>query len=294
MDFDDDASLDTSQVSDQRGGGGFPGGGMLVGGGGLGVVGLLVVLVINVLGGGGQGTGGQRLSTSDLAEECRTGADADARQDCRAVAVINSIQAYWTAQFASQGQRYTPAVTVFFTGQTSTGCGTASSAVGPFYCPNDRRVFIDLGFFAELRDTFGGTGGPFAEAYVLAHEYGHHVQDAVGTLARANQGDQQGPDSQSVRVELQADCYAGVWANHATTTPGPSGNPLIVRLTEADIRDGLAAAAAVGDDRIQSRSQGRVDPESWTHGSAQQRQRWFGTGLRSGQPGACDTFTGQI
>jgi len=264
---------------------------MIAGGGGIGIVGLIVFVLYTVLGGGSGGLGplgnldGQSVSTgapSSLGQDCLTGQDANQRQDCRIVADVNSIQKYWAGTVAN----YTLARTVFFTDSVETGCGSASSQVGPFYCPRDRRVYIDLGFFDELQSRFGAQGGPFAEAYVLAHEYGHHVQDVLGTLDRAQQGS--GSEGGSVRTELQADCFAGVWANHAVETG------LIESLTQADINSGIDAAGAVGDDRIQERAQGQVNPETWTHGSSEQRRRWFSKGYETGRPTRCDTFTGSI
>ncbi len=284
MDFNDRARLDTSQVSDVRGrrGGGR---GVALGGGGLGIVGLLIALVLGVnpadlTGGGGDSLGTGPVSTSDLAQRCQTGADADRDEDCRVVGIVNSVQSFW----AGKVRGYQPATTQLFSSATTTGCGSATSAVGPFYCPADQGIYLDLGFFEVLRTQYGASGGDFAQAYVIAHEYGHHIQNLTGTSQRVQRSrDQEGPQSGSVRLELQADCFAGAWAASAVQRD-------FLSLDDADIREGLSAAAAVGDDRIQEKSTGRVDPESWTHGSAEQRQKWFRAGLRGGDPADCDTF----
>ncbi|MQY05387.1 KPN_02809 family neutral zinc metallopeptidase [Actinomadura macrotermitis] len=292
MDFRDDAELDSSQVEDARGGGGgFPGGGgMMIGGGVTGILVLIVGLVfgLDLTGGGGGGGSPKPVGTgANLAAKCKTGSDADQSDDCRIVGTVNSIQKYWTKQFADSGQRYTPAKTRLFSQATQTACGYATSEVGPFYCPGDKRVYLDLTFFDELKTKFGAEGGPFAQAYVVGHEYGHHVQDLLGVMGKA-QGSAKGATSGSVRLELQADCYAGTWANGAVATG------FLTQLTETDIRQALSAAEAVGDDRIQQRAQGRVNPDGFTHGTSEQRRRWFTTGYQSGDPRRCDTFSGGI
>ena len=294
MRFRRGAQLDPSQVSDRRGVGG--GRGLAVGGGGVGLVVLVIALLLGVDPTGG-GTSDPFSGLDDrsvsgqppgqVLEECRSGEDANQRDDCRIVGVVNSVQSFWSATFERSNKRYEPAQTVFFTDSTQTGCGYASSQVGPFYCPGDQKVYIDLAFFDELRTRFGASGGPFAQAYVIAHEYGHHVQNLLGTLDQVRAG-ATGPDSAAVRSELQADCYAGVWAANAVATG------FIEELTQADINDGIDAAAAVGDDRIQEATQGQVNPERWTHGSSEQRRRWFSRGYENGKPAACDTFSGSI
>ncbi|MFJ8254925.1 neutral zinc metallopeptidase [Streptomyces sp. NPDC094466] len=296
MRFDDGADLDTSEVQDVRGSR-IPGGKATVGGGIAGVIALILGLLLGVgpdqlgLSSGDPDPAATSSSARRVQESCLKGQDANSREDCRTVAVVNSVQDFWRQEFERRDADYAAASTVLFSERVGTACGSATSAVGPFYCPGDRKVYLDLGFFDDLRTKFGSSGGPFAQAYVVAHEYGHHVQNQLGTLARSQDG-RQGENSNAVKVELQADCYAGVWAHHATTTPDEStGRPLITELTRADVRDGLDAAAAVGDDRIQERYQGRVTPESWTHGSAAQRQQWFSTGFRTGDMARCDTFS---
>ena len=206
------------------------------------------------------------------------------------VADVNSIQAFWTDALPAQAdKRYTESDSIFFSGSTDTGCGGATSQVGPFYCPVDKQVYLDITFFDEmLKGDLGAKGGPFSEAYVLAHEYGHHVQDLMGTMGKVRT--QKGPESDAVRLELQADCYAGMWARAATSTEDANGEVLITDLTDQDVQQAIAAAKAVGDDYIQRRSGGEVDQESWTHGSSAERVRWFQTGFRTGSLDACDTF----
>jgi uncharacterized protein len=285
MTFRRGTRLDPGQVRDMRGRGG-----MLAAGGGLG--GIIVLVAVLLLGGSPQDaatlTGILDRTTvgnqqpNDLSQECQTDVDANSRDDCRIIGYVNSVQAYW--ETALDG--YTLAPTTFFDGAINTGCGQATSAVGPFYCPVDDSVYIDLGFFDTLQSQFGAEGGPFAEAYVIAHEYGHHVQDLVGTLTSGTGGT--GAESRAVRIELQADCFAGVWASNAVDTGYL--NPI----TADQLGQAIDAAESVGDDRIQEKTQGQVNPETWTHGSAEQRVEWFRIGYEGGQLDDCDTFSAEL
>ncbi|MCA0144232.1 neutral zinc metallopeptidase [Blastococcus sp. LR1] len=299
MRYSEGAGLDTSKVRDLRGGGGRGGRGLAVGGGGLGLVGVLVLVLFQVLGGGSDGSGtgftgldglgnGQTADNGALEQHCRTGADANDSVDCAVVADIESIEDFWSGVL---GDTYLPTDTVFFSGSVDTSCGGATSGSGPFYCPADQLVYIDLSFFDQLQQQFGAQGGLFVNAYVIAHEYGHHVQNLLGTNRQVTPGET-GPASGTVRLELQADCYAGTWANHAETVPDESGTPLIAEITEDDINRALDAAARIGDDFIQENlGGGTVDQDAFTHGSSEQRQRWFRAGYASGDPRDCDTFS---
>ena len=300
MRYREGGRLDTSSGQDRRGrGGGLGGGrGIAVGGGGLGLVGLLIVVVLQLAGGGDVGTGaglgglaglgqGEQADNSQLEQACDDSGDANTSVDCAVVADIDSIQDYWSATL---GQDYLPTDTVFFSGQVQTSCGGASSGSGPFYCPADQLVYIDLTFFDQLQSQFGAEGGLFVNAYVIAHEYGHHVQNLLGANRQVNPGET-GPTSGTVRLELQADCYAGTWANHAETVPDESGAPLIAEITQDDIDRALDAASRIGDDFIQENlGSGTVDQDAFTHGSSEQRQKWFMAGYESGDPRVCDTF----
>ena len=282
MTFRPDAKLDPSQVEDRRGrGGGFGGGGpVIAGGGGIGIIILIASLLLGFDPSALLDTTAYQapIEGPQAVQECRTGADANRRADCRVVGFVDSIQKYWSDEFNRRATAtYSPARTVIFSQYVQAACGTASAAQGPFYCPTDQKVYLDLTFFDELERQFGAKGGPFAVGYVIAHEYGHHVQNQLnllnsGSSARA-----------SVRVELQADCLAGVWAKNAADTG------YLVAPSEAEIAQALDAAAAVGDDRIQQQTQGQVTPETWTHGSSEQRQFWFKAGYTSGNMDRCDT-----
>ena len=284
MTFRENANIGSGAA--RRGGGG--GGGLAVGGG-IGTILLALVVMLfggdpgAILGGGG----GQAPSSAENVElaECQTGADANENVDCRMKATMVSLVDYWE-QVAPDAD---PTEAIIFTGQVNTGCGTASSQVGPFYCPVDRTIYLDTAFFSQLEGQLGADGGNFSQMYILAHEYGHHIQNYTGAL-RASQQDQQGPESGAVRVELQADCFAGAWAGNATRTRDEDGNLLLEPLSRADIESALSAAAAVGDDSIQERMQGQVTPHTWTHGSSEQRMGWFMRGYESGDPNQCDVL----
>ncbi|WP_040867622.1 KPN_02809 family neutral zinc metallopeptidase [Nocardia exalbida] len=298
MTFNEGMQIDPDRVSS-----GGPGmGGKLALGGGAGG---LIVLVLTLLLGGDPGsilgnfTGTPEESqtqpgTEGTPSHCKTGADANKYVDCRVALTAQSLDAVWSAELPKQaGKRYSQPKVVLFSGATSTGCGNATSDVGPFYCPADRTAYFDTSFFQELVDRFGSSGGPLAQEYVVAHEIGHHIQNLLGDLGRA-QRDPRGPESGAVRTELQADCYAGIWAHFADKQPAPGGSqPFLKPLSDKDVDDALSAAAAVGDDRIQRAARGRVNPEAWTHGSSEQRQKWFLTGYRTGQVRACDTYSAQ-
>jgi predicted metalloprotease len=304
MRYREGGRLDTSGIQDRRGGGGFGGGGrgrgVAVGGGGLGLVGLVIVVLFQVLGGGGGGGGtgaalgglaglgqGEQADNAELERACDEAGDANTSVDCAVAADVDSIQTYWAQVL---GDRYVPTQTVFFEGQVQTSCGGASSGSGPFYCPGDSLVYIDLSFFDQLRSQFGAQGGLFVNAYVIAHEYAHHVQNLLGINQQVTPGEA-GPTSGTVRLELQADCFAGAWANHAETVPDESGEPLIAEINSDDIDRALDAAGRIGDDFIQRElGGGQVDQDAFTHGSSEQRRLWFTRGYETGDPAQCDTF----
>ena len=312
MRFNPKADISGGRVRDVGGGGGglggggmrlpIPGGSKAGGGlGGLLIIVLFVVLTQCVGGGGGglpdpggtgidpQGQNGQAQgidSGDERYANCKTGADAQEDVDCARVAVALSLEQYWADTLPEQGgTEFAPANIRTFSGGVNTGCGQASSQVGPFYCPADQQIYLDTTFFRDvLEGQLGGEGGAFVEPYVLGHEYGHHIQNLLGTMGKVRT--QQGPESDAVRLELQADCYAGMWTKDAS-----DGDGIFEGLTEQDVAEALDAAKTVGDDRIQQKSGQGVDPEGWTHGSSEQRMRWFMTGLESGSLEACDTFS---
>jgi predicted metalloprotease len=276
--------------------GGGLGGGMGIpipigaGGGGIGLIGLIVAILFftGVLGGGGGGVsvpGIDPMPGMPQDGSLQAGSAEDQKLVDFVGFVVNDVQQSWAKTFEAAGRTYEPTKLVLFTDATTTGCGNASSATGPFYCPADRKVYLDLGFFRELRQRFGAPGD-FAQAYVIAHEFGHHVQNLLGISGQLSQEQQANPgeaNALSVKLELQADCLAGVWAQSAYREN---------LLQTGDLEEGLRAAAAVGDDRLQRQATGRIDRESWTHGSSAQRVHWLKAGYESGDPNACDTFGG--
>ncbi len=290
MTFNPDSNIGSGKIS-RRG----RNTGVAVGGGGILVVILALVspllgIDLTPLAGllGGSGTS-QQAGPVDNLEECQTGADANQDVACRMKGAVASLDIYWAGAFAKEGITYrSPGDTVLFSGSTSTGCGDATSATGPFYCPPDEKIYLDTGFFDELRSQFGASGGPLAEMYVVAHEWGHHIQNVLGTMDNLNLRDT-GPASDSVRLELQADCYGGSWVKSASTVADSNGVVFLQKITNQQISDALNAAQSIGDDRIQEMSSGQVQPETWTHGSSDQRMKWFTVGYEKG-PTACNTF----
>ena len=281
----------SENVEDVRGaGGGRGGGGLRLGGGalvlllvGAWIFGADPMTLLSILVDGG---GGSSIQVPDASMQGGAPAPAGNDEGAQFVSVVLAdTEDTWTQIFATGGERYVPPKLVLFTDKVRSACGMAQSAMGPFYCPNDQKVYIDLGFYRELRERFQAPGD-FAQAYVIAHEIGHHVQTLLGTSQQVHQAQQQASQQQanalSVRLELQADCYAGVWAHHA--------NRSRQLLEEGDVEEGLNAASAIGDDNIQRQTQGTVVPESFTHGSSEQRVSWFRRGLESGSMKNCDTF----
>ena len=294
IDFED-TGVDVGGVDDRRGAGR---GGAVAIGGGTGIVGLIIFLLYSLVGGGsGQApvlpieaapqAGSSTETYEQLSERCNRAGALDEYTDCRLIKVYNVADDVWRAEFARRGIEYSRPRLAFFDSSTQTGCGPAGAEVGPFYCPADQEIYFELGFLDVLQQKFGASGD-FAQAYIAAHEFGHHLQTLLGIEPQVRRIQQTNPSLSnefSVAMELQADCFAGVWAELSTTVEGNS-----IRLTEQNIADAVEAAQAVGDDRIQAKVQGRVDPESWTHGSAVQRERWFTTGLASGDIDSCNTF----
>jgi predicted metalloprotease len=292
-----------NQVEDRRGdasggvfgptSGGLGSGGMGIPipvGGGIG--GIIVFIIFLVLSGALNGLGGSGTNPGTVPAGGGAFQSLDPKDDQAQFvnAVTVDVQTFWEKRFQDSGKTYPETVIVLFTGSTQSGCGIASSQTGPFYCPGDQKVYLDTAFFDELSNRFGAPG-EFAQAYVIAHEFGHHVQDALGIMdqvASELQSDPSKANDLSIRLELEADCFAGVWANSVWAQPDEAN---VESITDADIHDGLTAAAAVGDDRIQEQATGTIDKESWTHGSADQRTRWFQTGFKQGTVDGCDTFS---
>jgi predicted metalloprotease len=270
----------------------IPSGGGSRAGGGLGIGGIIIMVIIawalginplTLLTGGTSGGGGQFSPSQQQTSEPFNPGQGDELADF-ASRVLGDTEDVWATKFDEQGMRYDPPTLTLFSGQVQSACGFASSASGPFYCPPDRGVFLDLSFFAELSRRFGAPGD-FAQAYVIAHEVGHHIQNQLGILGRFNEArrrmSERDANAMSVRVELQADCLAGVWGHDAAARG---------LLERGDLDEALNAASQIGDDTMQRRAQGYVVPESFSHGTAEQRVRWFGIGFDGGDMNQCDTF----
>ena len=293
IDFDDN-SVDVGGVDDRRGMGGA-GGGLAIGGG-AGVVGVIIYILYALLGVSGDpgaisqqpNSGGQQgESSAELKARCNAEGALEKYTDCRLIKVYNIADDAWAQEFKRRGLDYHAPKLAFFSQSAQTACGNATSQVGPFYCPGDEEIYLDLDFLDQLQKQFGAEG-EFAQAYIVAHEFGHHLQTLLGTEAKVRaqmERDQAHANQWSVKLELQADCYAGVWSKLADQLPSKG-----IDLSSQNIAEAVNAAQAVGDDRIQQQSQGRVDQESWTHGSAAQRKQWFLTGDQSGDLKACNTF----
>ena len=265
--------------------------GLAVGGGGLGLVAIVLLsqlLGVDLTGLIGGSTGGTSQGEGTALTNCETGDDANADVECRVGLSYDSLDAYWAEQAPAMGIEYAPSLINLFEGGVDTGCGSATSAVGPFYCPADQQIYLDTTFYDTLRTEFDATAGPLSQLYIVGHEWGHHIQNLAGTFATADTS-QTGPTSDGVRLEVQADCFAGAWLGSAAQTMDADGVPILEPITDAQIADALNAASAIGDDRIQEKTQGQVSPETWTHGSSEQRQKWFTAGYTNGAE-ACDTF----
>ena len=265
--------------------------GLAVGGGGLGLVAIVLLsqlLGVDLTGLVGGGTAGTSQGEDTALTNCDTGADANVDVECRVGFTRDSLEDYWSEQAPAMGIGYVSPTIRLFGGSVDTGCGGATSAVGPFYCPADQQIYLDTAFYDELRTQFGATAGPLSQLYVVGHEWGHHIQHVTGITEgldlRAT-----GSNSDSVKLELQADCFAGAWLGDASDIDASNGEPFLEPITKSQIADALSAASAVGDDRIQKSAGAAVNPEGWTHGSSAQRQKWFQTGF-SGGPDSCDTF----
>lgn len=288
MEYNDNADISGAQVNVQGSGGrGGMSGGRIAASGGASIIVLILALIFgfdptSIL---GTGTGSGDTAAANPVTSCTRGSDVKKNRECRWNAYMASIGKYWSGAPGFPGFQAT-SMTIF-TDQVSTGCGTASSQVGPFYCPADQVIYLDTAFTAQLLQQLGAKGGDAAEAYIVAHEYGHHIQNLLGTMAKAQSSTQTGAGSPAVRLELQADCYAGVWFRHSTDDP----NGVIKSVTQDDLNRIVDAAMAVGDDAIQNMQSGKVNPESWTHGSSAQRKRWVAIGFKTGDWKQCDTFS---